>query len=236
MSVMKCARNKTTCARSVELFVDVHVVKRHAIVDVLCRPVVNVVIGVHIVVLFVPLVIVHFVVLILLVAILYQFIPLFSRSHFSPMFSLYSHGILDVVFTRARCKTKGKTRRSDAGCTKFGDLATADQRILGVENESKCGHRHAPDVRDHYTSWMHSYPMKTERHIGNNCLMTEMRFLSPKNKPGRIFTDDSMHFKMCSTTKNVGKSDFIPVECFKTERVDVFFMREVTHDVLLTSR
>ena len=54
MSVMKCARNKTTCARSVELFVDVHVVKRHAIVDVLCRPVVNVVIGVHIVVLFSP--------------------------------------------------------------------------------------------------------------------------------------------------------------------------------------
>ena len=79
---MRCARNKTTCARSMELFVDVHVVKRHAIVDVLCRPVVNVVIGVHIVVLFVPLVVVHFVVLILLVVILYQFIPLFSRSHF----------------------------------------------------------------------------------------------------------------------------------------------------------
>ena len=37
----------------------VHVVKRHAIVDVLCHPVVNVVIGVHIVVLFVPLVVVH---------------------------------------------------------------------------------------------------------------------------------------------------------------------------------
>ena len=82
-----------------ELFVNVHAVKRHAIVDVLCRPVVNVVIGVHIVVLFVPLVVAHFVVLILLVVILYQFIPLFSRSHFSHMFSLYSHGILGVVFT-----------------------------------------------------------------------------------------------------------------------------------------
>ena len=96
---MKCAKNKTTCARSVELFVDVHVVKRHAIVDVLCRPVVNVVIGVHIVVLFVPLVVVHFVVLILLVVILYQFIPLFSVAILSHMFSLYSHGILGVVFT-----------------------------------------------------------------------------------------------------------------------------------------
>ena len=82
-----------------ELFVDVHVVKRHAIVDVLCRPVVNVVIGVHIVVLFVPLGVVHLVVLILLVVIMYQFIQLFTRSHFSHMFSLYFHGILGVVFT-----------------------------------------------------------------------------------------------------------------------------------------
>ena len=85
-------------ARSVELFVGVHVVKRHAIVDVLCRPVVNVVIDVHIVVLLVPLVVVH-VVPIFLAVILCQFIPLFSRSHFSHMFSLYSHGISDVVFT-----------------------------------------------------------------------------------------------------------------------------------------
>ena len=32
----------------------------------------------------------------------YQFIPLFSRSHFSHMFSLYSHGISGVVFTPTR--------------------------------------------------------------------------------------------------------------------------------------
>ena len=51
---------------SVELFVEVHDVKRHAIVDELCRPVVNVVIGVHIVVLSVPLIVVLFVVTILI--------------------------------------------------------------------------------------------------------------------------------------------------------------------------
>ena len=99
-----CKGNKTTCARSVELFVDVHEVKRHAIVDVLCRPVVNVVIGVHIVV-------VHFVVLILLVVILYQFISLFSSSHFSHMFSLYSHGILGVVFTHTPSVTVDRRRQ-----------------------------------------------------------------------------------------------------------------------------
>ena len=98
VSMMKCARNKTTYAFSVELFVDVHVVKRHSIVDALCRPVVNVVIGVHVFVLSVPLVVVH-VVPIFLAVILYQFIPTLFRSHFSHMFSLYSHGILGVVFT-----------------------------------------------------------------------------------------------------------------------------------------
>ena len=35
-----CTRSETMRARSVELFVGVHVVKRHAIVDVLCGPVV----------------------------------------------------------------------------------------------------------------------------------------------------------------------------------------------------
>ena len=84
------------CAHSVELFVDVHVVIRHAIVDVQYVLLIRVVIGVHIVVLSVPLVGVHFVVPIL---ILYQFMQLFSRNHFSHMFSLYSHGILGVVFT-----------------------------------------------------------------------------------------------------------------------------------------
>ena len=38
-------------------------------------------------------------VFILLAVILYQLIPLFSRSHFSHLFSVYSDGILGVVFT-----------------------------------------------------------------------------------------------------------------------------------------
>ena len=63
---MKCMRQVRHYVHSVGLFVEVHDVKRHAIDDVLCRPVVNVVIGVHIVVLFVPHVVVHFVVPILI--------------------------------------------------------------------------------------------------------------------------------------------------------------------------
>ena len=97
---MKCAREVKLCgARSVELFVDVHVVKRQAVVDVQCVLVIRVVIGVHFVVLSVPLIVVP----------RRSNFPCcdtvsisshsFSRSHFSHMFSLYFHGILGVVFT-----------------------------------------------------------------------------------------------------------------------------------------
>ena len=45
--IRQCAHS---CALSVELLVGVHVVKRHAIVDVQCVLVIRVVIGVHILV------------------------------------------------------------------------------------------------------------------------------------------------------------------------------------------
>ena len=61
---IKCTKRVRHYVHSVELIVEVHDVKRHAIVDVLCRPVVKVVIGVHIVI-YVPIV-VHFVVSILI--------------------------------------------------------------------------------------------------------------------------------------------------------------------------
>ena len=84
MSVMKCARNRTTCAR-------------YASGEVRCDIVVSVVISICVIELSVP--VFQIAVLILLVVILYQFIPLFSRGHFSHMFSLYSHGILGVELT-----------------------------------------------------------------------------------------------------------------------------------------
>ena len=60
----------------------------------------------------------HIVVLILLVVILYQFIPLFARSHFSHMFSLCSHGILGVVFTHSVGYSRPPSAVNDLTVTK----------------------------------------------------------------------------------------------------------------------
>ena len=151
MSVMKWHKDETTRARSVELFVDVHIVKRHAIVDVLCRPVVSVVIGVHIVAHSVPLVVVH-VVPIFLVVILYQFIPLFSVAILSHIFSLHFQGILGVVFTHTvgycvECDIVQSDHAPEAGVAQgifHGDLIRhqgGHQEELGEELEEEVERR-----------------------------------------------------------------------------------------------
>ena len=53
-----------------------------------------------------------------LAVILYQFIPLFHRSHFSHMFSLYSHGILGVVFTHPVGYSRPPSAANDPTVTK----------------------------------------------------------------------------------------------------------------------
>ena len=60
-----------------------------------------------------------------------------------------------TVSTRARCKTKSKQRMSDnARSTKFGDLISADNKILNVGSEWRGGHRNALIFQDDHTSWI----------------------------------------------------------------------------------
>ena len=84
-------------AHSVDVHVSVHVVKRHASGEVRCNVVISVVIGVH-VLLLVLLVQFYFTSQFSLLVVLQQFIQLFPVAIISHMFSLYSHGILGVVF------------------------------------------------------------------------------------------------------------------------------------------
>ena len=47
--------------------------------------------------------------------------------------------------TRAKCRIKPKERVDGiARSTKFGQLNTADHKILNVKNQSRCGHKHDP--------------------------------------------------------------------------------------------
>ena len=53
---------------------------------------------------------------------------------------------------------------SRAQSGKFGDLRTADYRILSQESESRNNHRYAVVVQDLATHWLQSYPCKQKLH------------------------------------------------------------------------
>ena len=91
----------------------------------------------------------HIVFLILFVVILCQFIQLFTRSHFSHMSSLYSHGILGVVFTHTVGYSTPPSAVNDPTVTKqvnsgkscleeVSRLGCPDQSVLGT---SACAFR-----------------------------------------------------------------------------------------------
>ena len=65
--------------------------------------------------------------------------------------------------TRARCRIKPEMRVDGiAPSTQFGDLITADHKILNVENKSSCGHKNSLVVQDVFMNWILGHPMRTK--------------------------------------------------------------------------
>ena len=78
----------------------------------------------------------------------------------------------------------------------FGDLITADHKVLSEESESRNDHRYAVGVQDLATQWIQSYPCKTK--TSQETERSLMKFLEPTRKPKVIYTDNSLEFgKSC---------------------------------------
>ena len=96
--------------------------------------------------------------------------------------------------TRAPCRRrKGEAvPRADI----FGDLITADRKVLSDNCESRNNHRYAVVVQDLATQWIQAYPCKTKTsQETQRCLQ---KFLEPERKPKVIYTDNSLEFgKAC---------------------------------------
>ena len=76
--------------------------------------------------------------------------------------------------------------------TKFGDLITADHKILNVEHESGCGHENVLIVQEDFTNWFQIHPMKTEE---TSETMSCLQRLLPSQKLERIYTENSKEYK-----------------------------------------
>ena len=122
--------------------------------------------------------------------------PMPARSAHLGKHSVYTHLPKDrnceicqrTKITRAPCRRRigGAVPRAE----NFGDLITADRKVLSEGCESRNNHRYAIVVQDLATHWIQSYPCKTQR--------TLQKFLEPGRKPKVIYTDNSLEFgKAC---------------------------------------
>ena len=96
--------------------------------------------------------------------------------------------------TRAPCRRRicGAVPRA----ANFGDLITADHKVLSEGCESRNSHRYAIVVQDFATHWIQSYQSKTK--TSQETQRSLQKFLEPNRKPEVIYTDNSLKFgKAC---------------------------------------
>ena len=116
--------------------------------------------------------------------------------------SVYTHSPKD-----RNCEICQRTKITGALCRRhigrvvpraenFGDLITADHKVLSEGGESRNNHRYAVVVQDLATQWIQSYPCKTK--TSQETQRSLQQFLEPTRKPKVIHTDNSLEFgKYC---------------------------------------
>ena len=128
--------------------------------------------------------------------------PTPTRSEDLGKHSVYTHFPKDrnceicqrTKITRAPCRRRigGAVPRAE----NFGDLITADHKVLSESCESRNNHRYAVVVQDLATQWIQSYPCKTK--TSQETQRSLQKFLEPNRKPKVIYTDNSLEFgKAC---------------------------------------
>ena len=96
--------------------------------------------------------------------------------------------------TRAPCRRRNGEAVLRA--EKFGDLITADHKVLSENCESRNNHRYAVVVQDLATQWIQAYPCKTK--TSQETQRSLQKFLEPDRNPKVIYTDNSLEFgKAC---------------------------------------
>ena len=96
--------------------------------------------------------------------------------------------------TRAPCRRRNGEAVPRA--ENFGDLITADHKVLSEGCESRNKDRYAIVVQDLATQWIQSYPCKTL--TSQETQRNLQKFLEPNRKPKVIYADNSLEFgKAC---------------------------------------
>ena len=124
--------------------------------------------------------------------------PTFKRREDLGKHSVYTHFPKDrnceicqrTKITRAPCRTRNGEPVPRA--ENFGDLITADHKVLSDNCESRNNHRYAVVVQDLATQWIQSYSCKTK--TSQETQRSLQKFLETDRKPKVIYTDNSLEF------------------------------------------
>ena len=92
--------------------------------------------------------------------------------------------------TRAPCRRRNGEAVPRAA--NFGDLITADHKVLSDNCESRNNHRFAVVVQDLATQWIQAYPCKNK--TSQETQRSLQKFLEPERNPKVIYTDNSLKF------------------------------------------
>ena len=128
--------------------------------------------------------------------------PIAKRSEDLGKHSVYTHFPED-----RNCEICKRTKITWAPCRRriggvvlraenFGDLITADDKVLSDNCESRNNHRFAVVVQDLATQWIQAYPCKNK--TSQETQRSLQKFPEPERKPKVIYTDNSLEFgKAC---------------------------------------
>ena len=119
----------------------------------------------------------------------------------------FKHSIL-THFTKDRnCKVCNRTKIATAPCRKrtgtaipraenFGDLMTANHKVLSDGSESRNNRRYSVVVQDLSTQWIQSFPRKTK--TLHETERSSQKFVEPTRKHKVIYADNSLEYgKAC---------------------------------------
>ena len=136
-------------------------------------------------------------------------------------------------FTRAPCRRR--IGEAVPRAEKFGDLITADHKVLSDNCESRNNHRYAVVVQDQANQWIQPYPCKTKTSQETQRIL--QKFLEPERNPKVIYTDNSLEFgKACEDrSRNHCTSASHRSETNGIAEIAVRRVKESTSAVLLIS-
>ena len=119
---------------------------------------------------------------------------------------LCKHSVKNHFPKNRNCEICKRTEITRAPCTRrngavpraenFGDLITADHKVLSDNCESRNNQRYAVVVQDLANQWIQAYPCKNK--TSQETQRSLQKFLEPDRKPKVIYTDNSLEFgKSC---------------------------------------